>query len=388
VELTELKRTRYSSATLSQEQGQNLWHTYGNWVDVLFPSPATEWEWELFSSGAVGYLPLDHGSFLIIRPRIPIQSIFRMWEIAEGIQLDRPPGDVHVQTLEDSLDWIAAELSNGVLRRLGQGLYRTYVNEADELPVVRGRVDLRAALQRPWRVALPCEFQELTTNITDNQILLAGLLASSYTARKAATLSALRKSWWLCLRSGVTPRVVSASDCVGRSYNRLNSDYERLHWLCHFVLSGTVPTHTEGLAKLQAFVIQMPRLFERFVAAWLLRNLPSSLRCERQKHLPLDQHLEFIADLVITGSDKAPIAVLDTKYKVDLEPSPADIGQVVAYAQHLGCHDAVLVYPSRDHRTIDIPIGDIRVRSLAYPLDGDLDAAGKKLIVDLHLGWN
>jgi len=308
-----------------------------------------------------------------------------MWEIAEGIELDRPPGDAHVHTLDDLLEWIAIELSNAVLRRLGHGLYRAYVDEAEELVVVRGRIDLRRALQHPWRVALPCEFQELTTNITDNQILLAGLLASSYTVRKAVTLSMLRKSWWLCLRSGVTPRAVSAGDCIDRTYNRLNSDYERLHWLCYFVLSGTVPTHEAGPAKLQAFVIQMPELFERFVAVWLMRNLPSPMRCERQMHLPLDSHLEFVADLVITGADKHPIAVLDTKYKIAQEPEAADIEQVVAYAQHLGCHEAILIYPTREHRPINIPVGDIRVRSLAYPLDGDLDVAGKELLDHLQL---
>ena len=308
-----------------------------------------------------------------------------MWEIAEDIRLEHPPGDVGLQTLEDLLDWIAVELSNGVLRRLGQGLYRAYVDEVEELPALRGRLDLMAALRRPWRVALPCEFQDLTTNVADNQILLAGLHASSYTARKATTLSRLRRAWWLCLRSGVTPHDVSPDDCIGRTYNRLNSDYERLHWLCHFILSGTAPSHEAGSAKLQAFIIQMPKLFERFVAAWLKRNLPMPMQCQRQVHLALDQHLEFIADLVIRGGDEKPVAVLDTKYKIDVEPNPADIGQVVAYAQHLDCTEAILVYPTIDHRPIDIAVGDIHVRSLAYPLDGDLDRAGQGLIDHLQL---
>jgi 5-methylcytosine-specific restriction enzyme subunit McrC len=362
-----------------------LWEAYSDWVDVQFPSPATEGGWELFSNGAVGYLPFVDGSFLTIRPRVPILSIFRMWEVAEGIKLDRPPGDVAVQTLEDLLDWLAVELCNGVLRRLGQGLYRAYVNEADELAALRGRVDLRAALRRPWRVALPCEFQELTTDVVDNQILLAGLQASSYMARKPATLALVRRSWWLCLRSGVTPRDVSPSDCMGRTYNRLNSDYERLHWLCHFILSGTAPTHAAGSAKLQAFIIQMPKLFERFVAAWLKRNLPMPMNCHHQVHLALDQHLEFIADLVISGGDEEPLAVLDTKYKIDAEPKLADIAQVVAYAQRLDCTEAILVYPTRDHQSINIAVGDIHVRSVAYPLDGDLDLGGQMLIDQLQL---
>jgi 5-methylcytosine-specific restriction enzyme subunit McrC len=384
VELTELKRTSFLLSELSADQGQTLWNKYSNWVEVSFPSPATDNQWELYSNGAVGYLPFGDGTVLTIRPRVPIESIFRMWAIAEGVSLDQPPGEVGVQTLEDLLDWIAAELARGALRRLGRGLYRAYVDVEDELTVLRGRLDLRAKLARPWRVELPCEFQELTADVAENQILLAGLLASAYTTRGAQTLSEVRKSWWLCMRSGVSPRDVAPGECVGRTYSRLNSDYERLHWLSHFILSGTVPTHEPGQSKLRAFIIQMPRLFERFVAAWLKRNLPTPLHCEAQIHLPLDRRIEFIADLVIRDADERPLAVLDTKYKIDTDPAAADIAQVVAYAEHLGCPEAVLLYPTRQHRPIDIPVGGVRVRSLAFPLDSDLDSAGTELVERLR----
>ena len=71
--------------------------------------------------------------------------------------------------------------------------------------------------------------------------------------------------------------------------------------------------------------------------------------------------------------------------KIDAKPDPSDIGQVVAYAQHLGCSHEVLLYPTREHHPIDIQVGDIRVRTLVYPLDGDLDANGNDLIRQLEL---
>jgi 5-methylcytosine-specific restriction enzyme subunit McrC len=384
VEVTELKRTLLPFDELTAGEGRTLWTNFSKWVDVTFPSPATEWNWELFSNGAVGYLPLGD-RFLTIRPRVPIESIFQMWERAENVRLDRPPGDVALETVEDLLEWIGSQLGKGVLHRLGRGLYRTYIDIADELSVVRGRIDLRSTLRRPWRVLLPCEFQELTADIPDNQILLAGLVASSFLVHKPAIVSQVRRGRWQCLRSGITPLSVEPIECVGRIYNRLNADYERLHWLCHFVLSGTVPTHEAGHAKLQAFIIEMPRLFEKFVATWLAKHVPAPMRCERQVRLPLDGSLEFIADLVIRGSNGKPAVVLDTKYKIGSGPDPADVGQVVAYAQHLGCSDAVLIYPNKNHRPIDIQVGDIRVRTLAYALDGDLDANGSELMAQLAL---
>jgi hypothetical protein len=45
----------------------------------------------------------------------------------------------------------------------------------------------------------------------------------------------------------------------------------------------------------------------------------------------------------------------------------------------------VLIYPNKDHRPIEIQVGDIRVRTLAYALDGDLDANGTELMAQLAL---
>src|SRR5260370_42481235 len=142
-----------------------------------------------------------------------------MWAIAEDVKLEQPPGEVGVQTLEDLLDWIAAELARGALRRLGRGLYRAYVDVEDELPTLRGRLDLRAKLMRPWRVELPCEFQERTADIAENQILLAALLAAVYTTHGAKILSEVRKGCWFCLGSGVSQRYVMFRESAARNYS-------------------------------------------------------------------------------------------------------------------------------------------------------------------------
>jgi hypothetical protein len=71
------------------------------------------------------------------------------------------------------------------------------------------------------------------------------------------------------------------------------------------------------------------------------------------------------------------LAVVDTKYKVPDSPSTADVSQVVAYAEAKGCQEAVLVYPIPLKKPLrDTRIGKIRVRTLAFRLDGDLDTNG------------
>jgi 5-methylcytosine-specific restriction enzyme subunit McrC len=68
--------------------------------------------------------------------------------------------------------------------------------------------------------------------------------------------------------------------------------------------------------------------------------------------------------------------VLDTKYKRGHAPLSSDIEQVTAYAEAKGANEAILVYPVSMSDTLDSPIGRIRVRSVTFSLDSDLEAAG------------
>ena len=72
--------------------------------------------------------------------------------------------------------------------------------------------------------------------------------------------------------------------------------------------------------------------------------------------------------------------MLDTKYKRVDAPSTDDVAQVVAYAKATGCHEAFLVYPTEPRRPLDAMLGDIRVRSVVFAVDQQLDQAGAQLL--------
>jgi 5-methylcytosine-specific restriction enzyme subunit McrC len=55
----------------------------------------------------------------------------------------------------------------------------------------------------------------------------------------------------------------------------------------------------------------------------------------------------------------------------------------VAYAQSIGCRQAVLVYPQAPAQPLDARAGDVRVRSLSFPLDGVLQAGGAHFLKEL-----
>jgi len=74
-----------------------------------------------------------------------------------------------------------------------------------------------------------------------------------------------------------------------------------------------------------------------------------------------------------------------TPTKAFYEQHKNDISQVVTYAEVKGCKNAILVYPQDLESGLNERLGDIRVRSLAFKIDGDLESAGRSFIERLGL---
>ena len=175
----------------------------------------------------------------------------------------------------------------------------------------------------------------------------------------------------------------AAGDCTGRTYNRLNSDYETLHALCRFFLEHSGPSHEIGHKSTLPFLVNMAQLFETFVAEWLRSHLPGNTTLASQQRLPLGHRhsLHFQIDLVLYDRDAGvPVCVLDTKYKHSLSPDTKDVAQAVAYAEAVGSTNAFLVYPAPLTENFDATIGNIRVRNVSFPLDKDIETAGQEFL--------
>jgi 5-methylcytosine-specific restriction enzyme subunit McrC len=128
----------------------------------------------------------------------------------------------------------------------------------------------------------------------------------------------------------------------------------------------------------------MARLYELFVAEWLKAHLPQHLFLKFQEQVNISETVHFKIDLVLydisTGTARY---ILDTKYKTPNQPAADDIAQVVAYAVSKDCNEAVLVYPEDLIHPLDEWVGDIRVRSLTFCLDGNLEHTGQDFLHNL-----
>lgn len=385
IPLAERKPTRFPKHEIPEEIGETLWKEFGSRISVEFPSPKTGQHWEFTPQGWVGYLAISDFVFWL-KPKAEIQNLFRMLEYAYRLKsFDFLEGAIEANSLEDFYERLANVFAKRILDRSRRGLYRSYVPESSDLPYVRGRMDVLQATRAPWDVRLHCHYQIHTADVEENQILVWTLLRitrSDITLERS--LPAVRRAY-RALQGAVDLRQFLAQDCVGRLYNRLNEDYEPLHALCRFFLENTGPSHEVGDRKMLPFLVNMDRLFERFVAEWLKYHLPPEWMIESQERIYIgnEQHWYFDVDLVLYRTEtREPVCVLDTKYKVD-KPDAKDIAQVVAYAESKGCEHAVLIYPVPIDQSLNEKVGDVHVRSLTFGLDGDLELNGQTFLTEL-----
>jgi len=379
---------RLSQHRLSRDDAQRLTRDYHDRLTLRSVWQEPEQPWELRALDSVGYVPLSQGLGVHIAPKVEIGNVFRMLEWAHGKPLEVLRPEISCSSLEEYYEQLAKILAERVYERGRKGLYRDYVRREEELAYVRGRMDMRRAVQRPWRVKPHCRYEEHTPDLEENQILAWTLrLVSRHAFADPKARRSVQSAYRLIQGScGLRPFV--PDDCVDRLYNRLNADYRPLHFLCRFFLEHTGPTHRLDDHSMLAFLIDMPALYEQFVAAWLDSNMPGGWKVEAQRTRTMGaaEELHLRPDLVLRERTTGTVScVLDCKYKEHEKVSEPDVYQVVAYAEALGCSDGYLIYPKPLATPLDARFQHVRVRSLTFGLDGDLDACGERFLRELRL---
>jgi 5-methylcytosine-specific restriction enzyme subunit McrC len=384
IELTEYKTASFEQYSIPESVGEKIYQNYDKEIDIEFPNFKTKYQWHLKSKGRVGHIPITPGFQIAIRPKVPINNFFGMIDYAYNLKIKFPQGSIQCQSLEESYERLANILAQKTLERCRKGLYRDYLSKTERLAYIRGRVDLRSAVQKPWDVKLKCHYNEQTGDIEDNQILAWTLFIIGRSGLCRESVSSTVRKAFHALQGFVTLKHFKSEACIDRNYHRLNQDYQLLHALCRFFLDNTGPSHERGDREMLPFLIDMANLYEQFVAEWLKANTPKGFFVKQQHRVTHDQNYFDRIDLLLGDSETKKVQyVLDTKYKAADKVDSDDRHQIVAYANALKCQNAILVYPQNLKQPLEIKHGEIRVRSLTFSLDSDLHEAGKTFLTSL-----
>src|SRR5919199_363136 len=268
IELKEYDTVQFSPEPVLDNAWKLLWQDYSKQVDVNFPSPKTSEQWQLTSQGWVGYIPLTQDISLKLQPKVKLKNLFGMLEYAYK-EIDFPEGLITCQSLEEFYEQLANVLAQRILERSCKGFYRAYVPQTAKLAHLRGRMDVRQAIQKPWDVKLNCYYKEHTTDIEENQILAWTLFVIGRSGLCSERVLPTVRQAYHALQGLVTLQPSDPNDCSRRLYNRLNEDYQPLHALCRFFLENSGPSHERGDRTMLTFLVHMARLYELFVAEWL-----------------------------------------------------------------------------------------------------------------------
>ena len=297
-------------------------------------------------------------------------------------------GTIDLESLNDLFERLASILARRVLDRARKGLFRDYLDERDDLSVVRGRIDVRETVLQAARGVprVHCEYQIHTADLDDNRILLWTFYILPRLGIQRARVQREVREAYRALAGEIHLEKKEATECIRRFYHRLNDDYRPLHGLCRFFLEHAGPGIKEGEREFIPFMLYMPSLFEEFVANWLQQNVPRQIvvRAQHTAKLQANAELAFRIDIVLRDrrTGKA-LAVLDTKYKASEYPSEADIQQVAAYALEMGVDHAFLVYPSIGAKKVVLKVGYIQVESIIFDTAKEPNEAGAQFSATL-----
>ena len=384
IELTEYIPRELEKEEITQEIEEILGHNYINKIKVEAPSFQTGRKWKLTSQGWVGHIPITPEFHLALLPKVPLKNLFGMLEYA--YKLDFLEGLITCHSLDEFYSNLAEILARRILDRGRKGFYREYIPKTGQLAYIRGRMDIRQTIQKPWNIKPNCHYEEHTGDIKENQILAWTLFIIGRSGLCSERVSPTVRQAYHTLQGLVTIQPSSSDDCVGRLYNRLNEDYRPLHALCRFFLESSGASHERGEQIMLPFLIDMAKLYELFVAEWLQENPPSGFFVNKQHRVEIGQNRHFRIDLLLCNVATGVVqAVLDTKYKAPDRAADADIHQMISYAKATKCTQAFLIYPIPLQQPLDLTIDDIRVRSLTFSLDNNLDQAGQSIKQDLLL---
>lgn len=343
--------------------------------------------WDLRPGGKVGVVRV--GALEVrVTPKVDIDRIvFMLGYRLRGIAWQDTP--VPVKPAENVVHVLAEILTRSVAETIRSGLLQGYRVTEESAPVVRGRIRIDEQLKRRPGVWMPLEvvYDDFTVDIPENQVLRAAL---ENLQRNALVPDVLRKRMsGLLFQFADVGRLVPGAPVPETRITRLNGRYELALELARLVLKSSSFEHRIGDTPVDGFVLDVPKIFEDFVAAALRDALPrlspgSSVQWQHATTLDEGGLIDLRPDVVWLNAVNSPIAVVDAKYKSE-KPSGfpnADTYQSLAYATVMDLRDAHLVYAKGNEPVLTYRVRHSDIRIHAHTLD--LAQPPQCLLAEVH----
>ena len=333
-------------------------------------------------------------------PRIPIKNIYYMLCYAWNTLQQADTTLTGMEEFDNIYNLLAKLMINGSGNIIKRGLHREYIENSEELSMVRGKIDVGNSIKQQSliRKKLICNFDEFTYNVPFNQILkttISTLIKSPYLhSELKKELIDIRYRFDHIDEIRITLQTFSLL-----KYNRNNMHYKMLINICQLIYSGLITNEEGNKLKFADFIRneQMATLYEKFVLNFYKKHLPSS---RYKTHSPkiewgIDGEfsnvgLEYLpqmrTDIVIEDNTEHSQRIIDTKYYASALKSrnysetkkliSGNLFQICAYVSnsiHFGAVSGMLLYPTTEQEL-----------NLEYKINGKII---KVKTLDLSRDW-
>lgn len=239
--------------------------------------------------------------------------------------------DVATEEFENIHNLFAAILSKGIGRQLKQGLYREYLNLKEDVPVVRGKIDMPGTIQNRLarKRVLTCEYDELSENNLLNQILkITVMILLRHSRVSQEYKNDLKKE--MLFFSNVDTIDPNSIRWSAIRFQRNNNTYRMLISICQLILDGMLLTTDSGEYRLASFVDEqrMNRLYEKFILEYYAKECPQVKATASQIQWTLDDGIGTMLPVMqsdIMLSQGSTVLIIDAKYYTHTTQTQYDV---------------------------------------------------------------
>jgi 5-methylcytosine-specific restriction enzyme subunit McrC len=302
----------------------------------------------LRAQGVAGLVALPGGT-LQVRPKVPALNLLALADYAAR-EVSWGEDVVGSGAAEELLSLLGALYVRRVERLARGGWVRGYQEEEAERPALRGRWLVGRDISRPptHRHLLSCRFEEFTSDVAPNRVLLAALRVLERSSAFGPSVAAHARALASTLAE-VRPLAEVREAVRMLASDRRFTAYGPAVGLARLILEGAGALASPGVHPLSSFVIRLAPLFEAAITRALAKVASSrGVTCHAQRSLSLDTRgqLTAIPDIVLEHGGAR--LVIDAKYKLPAEwlPPADDFQQLVTYLACLDTRRGALVLPA------------------------------------------
>lgn len=249
---------------------------------------------------------------------IPIQNIYYMLSYAFRTLTKQGYREMSTEKFSNTADLMTEILIAGISQQLKRGLGRAYIEQMEDIPVIRGRVNIIESVKRQTMInrKLSCVYDDFSVDNSKNRIIksTALLLLGADVAKQRK--SRLRK---LLVYFDKVELIDLRTVDWNIHYDRNNQTYRMLISICYLVVKGLLQTQADGKTKIMDFLDdqQMYHLYEKFILEYYKKEYPYITTNASKIKWQLDDGMDYmlpnlLSDITLEYDNK--VLIIDAKY--------------------------------------------------------------------------